>query len=184
MRDAHLSNILEEKRCLSCVIMTQMMAKAGIKKHRQVAIDAIYQEFLRLHYLGVSDGQHVEQLMKNQKRAALQATSIIKEKRCGKIIGQTVADGRPQIVLYTKEENTSPTVSTDALMMSIMIDACERRDVAAADVAGAYLHTSLEEFNLLKLEGESVEIMCSICEKYKEFVPYENGKKVLYLLLH
>jgi hypothetical protein len=37
-------------------IMTQMTAKAGIKKQGQVAIDALYQEFLQLHDLGVFQG--------------------------------------------------------------------------------------------------------------------------------
>jgi hypothetical protein len=52
-------------------------------------------------------------------------------------------------------------------MMAVMIDACEHRDVATADVAGAYLHASLEDFTLLKLEGKSVEIMCRVYAKYK-----------------
>jgi hypothetical protein len=38
-------------------IMTQMTAKAGIKKHGQAAVDALYQEFLQLHDLGVFKGQ-------------------------------------------------------------------------------------------------------------------------------
>jgi hypothetical protein len=50
-------------------------------------------------------------------------------------------------------------------MMSVMIDACEHLDVATADVAGAYLHASLEDLTLLKLKGESVEIICSVCAK-------------------
>jgi hypothetical protein len=164
-------------------IMTQMTAKAGIKKHGKVAIDALYQEFLQLHDLGVFEGQDADGLSREQKRAALRAISMIKEKRCGRIKGRTVADGRPQRAMYTKEETSSPTVSTDALMMSIMIDAKERRDVATADVAGAYLHAKLDDFTLLKLEGESVNIMCDVCEKYRKFVKVENGKKVLYLRL-
>jgi hypothetical protein len=34
-------------------IMTQMSAKAGIKKHGQVALDALFQEFLQLYDLDV-----------------------------------------------------------------------------------------------------------------------------------
>jgi hypothetical protein len=108
---------------------------------------------------------------------------VIKEKRCGKIKGRIVADGRPQKAQYTKDETSSPTVSTDASMMSVMIDACEDRDVAIADVTGAYLHAFLDDFTLLKLEGESVEIMCRVCEKYRNCVTYENQKKGLYLQL-
>jgi hypothetical protein len=132
-------------------VMTQMIAKAGIKKHRQVVVGDLYQEYLQLHNQGAFDGQHAGELTKSQKRAALQAISLIKEKRCGKINGWIVADGTPQRALYTKDETSSPTVSTDALMMSVMLDACEHRDVATADVAGAYLHASLEDFTLLKI---------------------------------
>jgi hypothetical protein len=146
-------------------IMTKMTAKAGIKKPGQVAIDALTQEFLQLQNQDVFDGKHVGELTKTQKKAALRAISVIKEKRCGKIKGGTVADRRPQEALYTKDETSSPTVLTDALMMSVMIDICEDRDVAIADVTGAYLHAFLDDFTLLKLEGESVEIMCSVCEK-------------------
>jgi len=155
--------------------MTQMTAKAGRKKHGKIAIDALYREFLQLHDQRVFEGQNVDKLTRAQKRAALRAISMIKEKRCGTIKGRTVADGRPQRALYRKEETSSPTVSTDALMMSVMIDAKERRDVATADVAGAHLHARLEDFTLLKLEGEAVDIMCAVCEEYKKFVTYENG---------
>jgi hypothetical protein len=165
-------------------IMTQMTANVGIKKHGRVAIDALYQEFVQLHALGVFKGQQVDKLTREQKRGALWAiTSVVKAKRCGRIKGRAVADGRPQRALYTKEETSPPTVSTDALMMSIMIDAWEHRSVSTADVAGAYLHAELDDFTLLKIEGESVDIMitCGVCDDYKKFVKHENGKKVLYL---
>ena len=114
---------------------------------------------------------------------ALRAISVIKEQRCGCIKGRTVADGRPQRSLYPKEETVSPTVSTDALMLLIMIDAKEGRDVATADVAGACLHADLDDFTLLKVEGASVDITCTVSEKYIPFVPYKNRKKVIYLRL-
>ena len=40
----------------------------------------------------------------------------------------------------TKEESASPTVHTDAVMLSTLVDACQDRDVAVADVKGVYLH--------------------------------------------
>ena len=65
-----------------------------------------------------------------------------------------------------------------------MIDAYERRDVATADVAGAYLHAKLDDFTLLKVEGESVDILCRVSKKYKVFVTIEKkGKKLIYLSL-
>jgi hypothetical protein len=57
--------------CITGFMMTQMTAKARIKKRGQVAIDALYQEFLQLHDLGVFHGQHTDKLTKGQKRGAL-----------------------------------------------------------------------------------------------------------------
>jgi hypothetical protein len=164
-------------------IMTQMTAKAGIKKHGQVAIDALMKEFQQLNDKSVFKGLDASKLSQKDKRQALKAINLIKEKRCGKIKGRTVANGRPQRELFTKEETTSPTVSIEALMLSIMIDAKERRDVAVADVEGAYLHADMDIFTVLKLEGLDVDIMCDMDASYKKFVTEENGKKVLYLEL-
>ena len=47
-------------RCLTGVVMVQMTANAGTKKHGQVAIDALFTEFLQLHDLGV-----VEELLRS-----------------------------------------------------------------------------------------------------------------------
>jgi hypothetical protein len=48
-------------------LMTQMTAEAGIKKHGQVGVDALFQEFLQLHGLGVFLGQHRSELTKAQR---------------------------------------------------------------------------------------------------------------------
>jgi hypothetical protein len=124
-----------------------------------------------------------EELTIKKKHDAFRAINLIKEKRCGKLKGRTFADGRSQQGLYDKLQTTSPTVSTDALMISLMIDALEQRDVATADVAGAYLHADMDEFVLLKLSGDTVDIMCQSNEKYLPFVTNEYGRKVLYMQL-
>jgi hypothetical protein len=164
-------------------IMTQMTATAGIKKHGQAAVDALLQEFCQLDSKNVFEPLDASTLTASQKRESLRAVNLIKEKRSGKLKGRTCADGQSQRSKYTKEETTSPTVSTDALMISLMIDAKERRDVATADVEGAYLHADMEDFVLLKLVGEAVDIICQVNPKYEKFVVIENGKKVLYLQL-
>jgi hypothetical protein len=121
-------------------VMMQMTAKAGIKKQGQVAVDALFDEFSQLHDLTVFRAQDAKGLTKAQKKAALLAINVIKEKRCGKIEGRTVADGRAQRNLYTKDEIASATVATDALLLSILIDAKEHRDVATPQTSQE--HTS------------------------------------------
>jgi len=146
-------------------IMTQMTATAGIKKHGQAAVDALLQEFCQLNSKNVFQPLDASTLTASQKREALRAVNLLKEKRSGKLTGRTCANGWSQRSKYTKEETTSPKVSTDALMISLMIDAKERRDVATADVEGAYLHADMEEFVLLKLVGEADNIMCQVNPK-------------------
>ena len=68
-------------------------------------------------------------------------------------------------------------------MLTMLVNTWEDRDVATADVSGAYLHADMDDYTLLKLEGEAVEILCSVNEEYEQFVCHENGKKVLYLRL-
>jgi hypothetical protein len=136
---------------------------------------ALVAEFTQLEDLSVYEPIDPATLTKAQRRAALRALNLIKEKRDGRL--------RPQRLLYNKAETTSPTVSTDALMLSIMVDAREGRDVATADVVGAYLKAYMDEFVLMKFTGESVDILCRMNEKYKKFVVVEGNSRVLYVKL-
>ena len=65
-------------------------------------------------------------------------------------------------------------------MLSIMIDTKEGRDVATADVAGAYLLADLEDFTLLKVEGASADIMCSVSENIYRLYPTKMEKGIIF----
>jgi hypothetical protein len=68
-------------------------------------------------------------------------------------------------------------------MLSIMVDAHEGRDVATADVVGAYLKAYMDEFVIMKFTGESVVILCKMNKKYIRFVITEGKTRVLYVKL-
>ena len=109
------------------IIMTQMSAKAGIKKHGKEAVTALFNIFLQLDDKTVFEGVMVATLSRIKKRRALRAINLIKEKRSGKLKGRTVAYGSVQRDLYTKEETVSSTISNDALILTILVDAWENR---------------------------------------------------------
>ena len=71
-------------------------------------------------------------------------------------------------------------MSTDVLMLSIIVDGHEKRDVGTTDVAGAYLKAKLHDFVIMKFVGETVDLLCELNEKYRKFVVVEGGQKVLY----
>lgn len=55
----------------------------------------------------------------------------------------------------------------------------QKREVATSDEPGVYLHTDMDDFTILKMTGELVDIMCCINPDYKTIVMKEKGKKVL-----
>jgi hypothetical protein len=78
----------------------------------------------------------------------------------------------------------SPTIATDALLLSIiLIGAYEGRDVATADTVGAYLKAFMKDLVLMRFSGETVRILCELNPKHKPFVVVENGEQVLYVRL-
>ncbi len=85
------------------ICMNQMTARAGIKKHGEVAVQAIFAEFAQIEDKNVIAPLDASKLTPQQRKDALRAISLIKEKRCGKIKGRTCADGRKQRGRYTKD---------------------------------------------------------------------------------
>ena len=80
----------------------------------------------------------------DEKRRALEAVNLILKKRSGKIKGRTCADGSKQKrFLKNGESISSPTVSLEAIVGTLLIDAHEDRDVAIFDVPGAYLQAEM-----------------------------------------
>ncbi|KAI2513609.1 Reverse transcriptase (RNA-dependent DNA polymerase) [Fragilaria crotonensis] len=134
-------------------------------------------EFAQLEDQDVYEAIHASSLTKEQRKAVIRALNLIQEKRDGSLKGRTVADGRLQRGLYDKSQTASPTVSTDALILSIIIDAYERRDLGTADVAGAFLKALMDDFVVMKFTGKSVDILCTMNPRHKEFVVYKTEQK-------
>jgi hypothetical protein len=70
-------------------------------------------------------------------------------------------------------------------MISIAIDAKEKRDVATCDVEGAYLHADMDELVVMVVEGNMVDYLVQANPgRYEPFVTYtQDGKKLLYVEL-
>ena len=94
-----------------------------------------------------------------EKRKALRAITLIKEKRSGKIKGRTIADGRSQRHYISSDGSLSPTVSIEALYISLAIDENKGRDIATCNVEGAYLHADMKDLVYMKLEGAMVDFL-------------------------
>ena len=108
-----------------------------------------------------------------------------KRKRDRKVKGGACVDGRKQYKYIAMEGVASPTVQLESLILSLLVDAHKRIYVATVDVVGAYLLVDMENFVLVKLSNEVVNIMCNVNNIYIyiSFVVIEHDKQMLYLRL-
>ncbi|GFH56607.1 hypothetical protein CTEN210_13083 [Chaetoceros tenuissimus] len=161
----------------------QMHASKGIELFKECAVAALFKEYKQLNDMAVVGRVKYEDLTDEDKKCALRAINLIKEKRDGKIKGRTCADGSKHRKFVPREDASSATLAVESLMALLVVFAHEKRDVAVFNVPGAYLHADLppDKFVLLKIEGQFVDIMVDVNPEFKEDVRYENGKKVLYV---
>ncbi len=66
---------------------------------------------------------------------------FIGQKRTGETKARMVAGGNTQRGQVTKEELSSPTVSTEAVLLTLIVDALEGRDIAVIDIPNAFIQT-------------------------------------------
>jgi hypothetical protein len=99
-----------------------------------------------------------------------------------------VAGGDKQRGTMPKIEASSPTVSTESVMLTAIIEATERRDVATIDIPNAYTQTRIidpRDKAIVRLRGKLAELMVQVApEVYRKFVIInKKGQTVLYVRL-
>ena len=107
---------------------------------------------------------------------------IFTEKRDGTIKERQCADERKQKQYKMKEESTSPTVTTEAVPITSVIDATENRSVAVVDLLGAFLHAENFQDTIMFMRGRLAELMTvKAPQTYWKYLTIECGQKVLYV---
>jgi hypothetical protein len=128
--------------------------------------------------------KHVTDLTPEQKREALAYLMFLKRKRCGKIKGRGCADGRKQRAYTAREDAASPTVATESVFLTAVIDALEGRDVAVIDVPGAFMQADMDELVHVRFTGKMVDLLMEIDpDMYGPCVVREGKEKVMYVEL-
>lgn len=169
---------------LEHTVMTQMSMKKGIKEFGDAGVDAVLNELQQLHDRKVLEPKLANELTREEKRAALHYLMFLKKKRNGRIKGRGCADGRKQRLHTKKEDASSPTVAIEAVMLSCVIDAEERRDVAILDIPGAFMQADMDEIVHMRLDGKMAELLVRIDPNtYEKYVVHENSKPALYVVL-
>ena len=167
-------------------IMTQLSLKARLKAWGDQAWSAAHSEMKQLHMCDTFKPMHWHDLTPLQHEMVLESHMFLKEKQSGEIKGHTVAGGNKQHDYISKEDASSPTVSTESVLLICIIDALEGRDVAVVDIPNAFIQTHVEkeqDMAIIRMYRVLVDILLEIApEVYEPFV-HINKKGVKQLLL-
>ena len=98
-------------------------------------------------------------MTQEQKATALKILMFLKEKRNRAIKGYGILDRRKQQETIEPKDATSQTVSTEAILLTTVIDALEGREVAVVDILGAYLSANINNEVYIRFQGKVTEIM-------------------------
>ena len=79
-------------------------------------------EMNNLHLRDILKLRHYGELNEDQNKSILEYHIFIKENIEGKTKGRTVAGGNKQSYFISKEDSISPTVATEYLILSCIID--------------------------------------------------------------
>jgi hypothetical protein len=98
----------------------------------------------QLHFRNMFKPKHRRELSQVQRQTVSESHMFLKQKRDGKIKGRTVDGGNNKWDYISKEDASSPTVATESVLLSCIIDAEEERDVAVVDIPNAFVQTRVE----------------------------------------
>jgi hypothetical protein len=109
---------------------------------------------------------------------------FLNQKRDGNIKGRTVAGGNKQCNYISKEYSRSPTVATESVLLSCIIDREEEQVVAVVVIPKVFEHMRVEnekDMAFIKIRGILVDILVEIIpDVYKPYVSKDKkGMKQL-----
>ena len=164
--------------------MQQLSLKAALKQWGTDAEDAGVKEVSQLHWRDTFVPENYSDLIDEEKKKVLESHMFVVKKRDNKVKARTVAGGNTQRDYLTKEDASSPTVSTQAVLLTSIVDAYEHRDIAVIDIPNAFIQTWVDnpkDHIIIRMRGVVVDRLVKAApEVYGQFVTNDKkGDKVL-----
>jgi len=165
------------------VALAQYSITAGLKKFKEKGEKGVTKELTQMHDMRVFTPVLKDSLNKEERSKALASLMFLKEKRDKTVKARMCADGRKQRGDWTKQESTSPTVATESVFITAVVDAHEERDVACYDIPGAFLHADSDEDITMILKGRLAELMVQVAPNlYRKYISVDRkGTAILYV---
>ena len=150
---------------LTATLFTQYSVRKGIKVFKEAGITAVEEKLQQFETRKVMEPIDGNEMTREEKRVCLQYRMFLKQKRSGRIKGRGCADGQKKRKFITKEESSVPTISTEALFLTCIIDALEKRGVTMTDIPGVFMQADMDEIVNMNIEGKMAQPMTKIDPK-------------------
>ncbi len=121
--------------------MQQLLVKSALREWGEDARAAREKEVNQLHWRETFLPRRMLELTAEQQTKILQSHMFIGQKQTGETKARMVTGGNMQRGHVTKEEWSSPTVSTKAVLLTSIVDARKGRDIAVVDIPNAFIQT-------------------------------------------
>ena len=120
-------------------VLTQLSLKAALKQWGEDAKIAVEAEAKQLHWHNSFERVHYKKIGEDQQKQILELHVFVKKKRSGQIKARKVAGGNKQRDFISKEDASSPTVATELVLLTSVVDVKENRNVAIIDIPNAFI---------------------------------------------
>ena len=161
----------------------------GLKLFKEDGEEAAIKELEMMLRRNCFSPVHVEDMSESEKRKAADAMLLLAQKNDDSIKGRMVFKGSQTRDWISREEASSPTASHEALCSTCVIDAHEGRDMMSLDIPNAFIQTPMEQPKegedrvTMKITGVLVKYLTELDPRYRDYVVYENGKRVIYVVV-
>jgi hypothetical protein len=166
----------------------QYVLQKGLKAFGARGMEGSNKELDQLHRRNCFSPLSPCEMTESEKEKAQKAIMFLTEKSDQRVKGRLVYDGSGTRDFISREDTSSPTVSTEGLLITGVISAKENRDNMSVDVPNAFIQTLMPEVKdgedrvIMKITGMLIDSLVSMApEVYGKHVVFENGKRVLYV---
>ena len=163
--------------------------KTGLKKFGKKDKESSMKEMTQLEQREVYYPIHVSDLTPLERKRAMESLIFLTEKRDGTIKTIFCANGSTQREYMNREESASPTVMTESILITSVIDAKQKRDVMTCDIPNAFCQTDMVKTKkgervIMKIRGALVGILIEMDhQKYAQYVSHEAKGDVIYVVM-
>ncbi len=145
--------------------MQQMSLEAALKQCESNAEMVVVQEANQLHRRNTFIPKQYSQLTDDEKTKVLESHVFIVKMRTGETKARLVGGGNKQQDYLTKEDSSFPTVATKSVLLTFIVDADEKGDVAIVDIPNAFIQTWVTEKKdqvIIRIRGVVVDWLTKI----------------------